>query len=79
MSFTSWVDARLVNFAPVLAKAIVAQAKPELDALEASLTNTIGQQIQNVEGQLKTMLTQTLTALPGQIVAAIKGLLPFPL
>jgi hypothetical protein len=73
MSFSSWVDARLVAFAPTLAVAV-----------ESTLTNPNGpmmKQLQSMVATNEAKLQQAMTAqsTKDMITAAVKAALPFPL
>jgi hypothetical protein len=81
MSLSSWVDARLATFAPVLAKAVVADDGPLV-----AQVNTL---IATNEAHLATQMTQALNSAVSQalkdpatqamITTAVKNALPFPL
>lgn len=78
MSITTWVDARLVAFAPVLAKALIAQSGPLVTAENLKLTEIEIKLSHDLQAALGGAVAQAMTNLPAEIAQAIKGLLPFP-
>jgi hypothetical protein len=75
MSLGTWVDTRLANFAPALAKELLAEDAPLVKQLQDIAASNEKAMVAAIPGAISAAVVN----MPSLIAQAIKKLLPFPL